>query len=88
MKEIESIIFFFLVFTCKTDADCYGNGYCHARECKCSANYEYAQDCSHHGCKYIKLVNLCVSLYTNSLVKATFGPEKKRSQPNFTLSIT
>ena len=54
MKEIESIIFFFLVFTCKTDADCYGNGYCHARECKCSANYEYAQDCSHHGCKYIQ----------------------------------
>ena len=50
MKEIESI-FFPSVFTCKNDNDCYGNGYCHARECKCSANYEYAQDCSHHGCK-------------------------------------
>ena len=46
--------FFPSVFTCKTDEDCYGNGYCHARECKCSANYEYAQDCSHHGCKYVK----------------------------------
>ena len=42
------------VFMCKNDKDCYGNGYCHARQCKCSANYEYAQDCSHHGCKYIK----------------------------------
>ena len=45
---------FSLVFTCKNDKDCYGNGYCHARQCKCLANYEYAQDCSHHGCKYIK----------------------------------
>ena len=45
---------FFLVFTCKNDKDCYGNGYCHARQCKCLANYEYAQDCSHHGCKYTK----------------------------------
>ena len=54
MKEIESIVIFLLVFTCKTDKDCYGNGYCHARECKCLANYEYAQDCSHHGCKYIQ----------------------------------
>ena len=53
-KKLNQSYFFFLVFTCKTDADCYGNGYCHARECKCSANYEYAQDCSHHGCKYIK----------------------------------
>ena len=51
MKEINSIIFFSLVFTCKNDNDCYGNGYCQAHECKCSANYEYAQDCSHHGCK-------------------------------------
>ena len=42
------------VFTCKNDKDCYGNGYCQARQCKCLANYEYAQDCSHHGCKYIQ----------------------------------
>ena len=41
------------VFTCKNDKDCNGNGYCHARECKCLANYKYAQDCSHYGCKYI-----------------------------------
>ena len=60
MKGIDSInVSPYLVFTCKTDKDCYGNGYCHAngrgsRECKCLANYEYAQDCSHHGCKYIK----------------------------------
>ena len=54
MKEIEPISIFLLVFTCKTDKDCYGNGYCHARECKCLANYEYEQDCSHHGCKYIQ----------------------------------
>ena len=60
MKGIDSInVFPYLVFTCKTDKDCYGNGYCHAngrgsRECKCLANYEYAQDCSHHGCKYIQ----------------------------------
>ena len=53
-KKLNQSYFFFLVFTCKTDADCYGNGYCHARECICSANYEYAQDCSHHGCKYIQ----------------------------------
>ena len=45
------------VFTCKTDEDCYHqNGYCHARQCKCSANYEYAQDCSHHGCKHSALM--------------------------------
>ena len=53
MKEIESIIIFPIVFTCKNDEDCYGNGYCHARKCKCYPNYEYAEDCSHHGCKYI-----------------------------------
>ena len=42
-------------FTCKTDEDCYHpNGYCHAQECKCLANYEYAQDCSIPGCKFIK----------------------------------
>ena len=44
---------FSLVFTCKNDKDCYGNGYCKARICECLANYEYAQDCSHYGCKYI-----------------------------------
>ena len=43
--------YFPLVFTCKNDKDCYENGYCHARKCKCYPNYEYAEDCSHHGCK-------------------------------------
>ena len=43
------------VFTCKTDEDCYyPNGYCHARKCECYPNYQYAEDCSHHGCKYIQ----------------------------------
>ena len=42
-----------LVFTCKNDKDCYGNGYCKARICECLPNYEYALDCSHYGCKYI-----------------------------------
>ena len=46
--------FFPTVFTCKNDNDCYGNGYCQARQCKCSANYEYAQDCSIPGCKFIQ----------------------------------
>ena len=46
--------YFPLVFTCKNDNDCYGNGYCHARQCKCSANYEYEEDCSHYGCKLIE----------------------------------
>ena len=40
-----------LVFTCKNDKDCYGHGYCKARICECLPNYEYAQDCSHYGCK-------------------------------------
>ena len=42
------------VFTCKTDEDCYENLYCHARECKCLANYEYAEDCSIPGCKLMQ----------------------------------
>ena len=48
------------MFTCKNDNDCYGNGYCQARECKCSANYEYRQDCSHHGCKYFPCFHICL----------------------------
>ena len=48
-----------IVFTCKNDNDCYGNGYCQARECKCSANYEYRQDCSNHGCKYFPCFHIC-----------------------------
>ena len=54
---------FLLVFTCKTDKDCYGNGYCHAGECKCFANYEYAQDCSIYGCKYRKPLLFSLLLY-------------------------
>ena len=58
-KLMIQIELFSLVFTCKNDKDCYGNGYCHSdgrgrRECKCLADYEYAQDCSHYGCKYIR----------------------------------
>jgi hypothetical protein len=46
-------LYFPLVFTCKNDDDCYNpNGYCHVGICKCLHNYEYAQDCSHYGCKY------------------------------------
>ena len=45
--------YFLLVFRCKVDADCSGNGYCHVGICICSPNYEYALDCSHYGCKYI-----------------------------------
>ena len=51
-----------LVYTCKYNSDCYGNGYC-KREfhfvlmrtvgvCKCDPNYNYALDCSIYGCKY------------------------------------
>ena len=46
--------YFPLVFTCKNDKDCYGNGYCRARKCECLDDYEYEQDCSHYGCKYSK----------------------------------
>ena len=52
----------YLVFTCKSNSDCRGNGYC-KREfhlevkrvvgvCKCDPNYNYALDCSIYGCKY------------------------------------
>ena len=51
-----------LVYTCKYNSDCHGNGYC-KREfhqalmktvgvCKCLSNYNYALDCSIYGCKY------------------------------------
>ena len=63
---------------CKTDKDCNGNGYCQARECKCSANYEYAQDCSIHGCKYIRhTANLHVSFYFYLNWKGPIEFEKK-----------
>ena len=53
-KKLNQYDYLPLVFTCKTDEDCYHpNGYCHARKCKCYPNYEYAQDCSYHGCKCI-----------------------------------
>ena len=53
---------FSLVYTCKFNSDCHGNGYC-KREfhlevervvgvCKCEPNYNYALDCSIFGCKY------------------------------------
>ena len=52
----------FLVYTCKYNSDCHGNGYC-KREfhllvkrvvgvCKCQPNYMNALDCSIFGCKY------------------------------------
>ena len=53
LKETDPIITFSIVFRCKVDADCSGNGYCHVGICICSPNYEYALDCSHYGCKYI-----------------------------------
>ena len=59
---IVCIFTFFLVYTCKHNSDCHGNGYC-KREfhlevkrvvgvCKCEPNYMYALDCSIFGCKY------------------------------------
>ena len=44
-------LYFLLVFRCKNDDDCSGNGYCHVGECECLPNNEYALDCSHYGCK-------------------------------------
>ena len=36
---------------CKNDDDCSGNGFCHVGICQCLPDYEYAEDCSHYGCK-------------------------------------
>ena len=48
-----------LDFTCKTDEDCNGNGYCKVenklRVCKCYPDYMYALDCSIFGCKLCSL---------------------------------
>jgi hypothetical protein len=51
----------FLVFTCKVDSDCHGNGYCKnefdrslARvvgKCMCLDQYKYKPDCSEYACK-------------------------------------
>ena len=41
----------FLVFTCKNNADCNNQGYCHVGECICQPNYQYEEDCSQFGCK-------------------------------------
>ena len=57
------------MFKCINDDDCYGNGWCHVGECECLPNYEYAQDCSHYGCKYNLFSEsskpLCVILLSN-----------------------
>lgn len=50
LKGMDLIMTFFIVFTCHNDGDCF-KGFCHQGECQCSSNYEYAQDCSHYGCK-------------------------------------
>ena len=67
-KLMIQIELFSLVFTCKNDKDCYGNGYCHARQCRCLANYEYAQDCSHHGCKYIQQTFVFLYTFNNNFI--------------------
>ena len=53
--SIQSVCIF-LDFTCKTDEDCNGNGYCKVenklRVCKCYPDYMYALDCSIFSCKW------------------------------------
>ena len=51
-----------LVFTCKVDSDCHGNGYCKNEfdqelkrvigKCMCLDHYKYKPDCSEYACKY------------------------------------
>ena len=57
---------------CKNDKDCYGNGYCQARKCKCLDNYEYAHDCSHYGCKYIQQNFVFLSTVSSKVPKHIF----------------
>ena len=42
----------FTDFTCSDDADC-NNGFCLGSKCFCQANYNYLEDCSFFGCKYL-----------------------------------
>ena len=58
----------FPVFTCSTDRDCYGNGYCKTKVCICLPDYEYALDCSVYGCKFFKL-NCSFKYITNQRKK-------------------
>ena len=68
----------YLVFTCKSNSDCRGNGYC-KREfhlevkrvvgvCKCEPNFMYALDCSIFGCKY-HLQHHCRFLVSDNMKK-------------------